>query len=293
MKIIKSFITKNPCYTNGRKIVPKGIMIHSVGVAQPDPIVFVNKFNSQTAEVSVHGFIGKEQAYQTLPWDTRAWHCGGSGNNTHIGIEMTEPKTIDYVGGSSWVDKDEKETKDFVLGTYKNAVEIFATICKEYGLDPLEDGVILSHNEGWKRGIASNHGDVEHIWSKFEISMDEFRRDINEEMKGEEYMIEKKVFCVNGKDVSVDTILQDGKNYVEVRGISNALGAEVLYDSNTKNVNINTVLEIIKIKVNGVKKDVKRIFIRNENFVRLRDIEDEKIKVGYDEKEMMPLIDVK
>ena len=39
-------------------------------------------------------------------------------------------------------------------------------LCKQFGLDPLKDGVILSHKEGCARGIASNHGDPEHLWNQ-------------------------------------------------------------------------------------------------------------------------------
>jgi hypothetical protein len=57
-------------------------------------------------------------------------------------------------------------------------VELFAYLCKEYRLDPLKDGVILSHSEAHRRGIASNHGDVEHMWSRFGLSMVSFRNDV-------------------------------------------------------------------------------------------------------------------
>ncbi len=180
MKIIEKFVVNNPCYTNGRKIKPMGIMIHSVGVSQPNPLVFVNKFNDKNASVCVHGFIGNEEVYKILPWDRRAWHCGGNGNNTHIGIEMTEPSTIKYTGGSTFIDNDVEKTKKFVLENYLNAVDLFADICLEHGFDPLKDGVIVSHSEGYKRKIASNHADCEHIWDKFGLSMNEFRKDIKE-----------------------------------------------------------------------------------------------------------------
>lgn len=39
-------------------------------------------------------------------------------------------------------------------------------LCKQFGLDPLKDGVIVSHREGHSRGIASNHGDPEHLWNQ-------------------------------------------------------------------------------------------------------------------------------
>ena len=38
LKLSQEFLTENDCYQAGRKIVPKGIMVHSTGVAQPDPL---------------------------------------------------------------------------------------------------------------------------------------------------------------------------------------------------------------------------------------------------------------
>ena len=43
-------------------------------------------------------------------------------------------------------------------------LELFAMLCKKFGLDPLADGVVISHREGHARGIATNHGDPEHLW---------------------------------------------------------------------------------------------------------------------------------
>jgi hypothetical protein len=91
---------------------------------------------------------------------------------------MTEPASIKYTGGASWTDNNAENTKAHVMATYKAAVELFAYLCLEYGLNPLADGVIISHSEGYKRGIASNHGDVEHIWGKFGLTMAQFRADI-------------------------------------------------------------------------------------------------------------------
>lgn len=41
MKLVKSLLTKNPCYTAGKKITVKGIMLHSVGCPQPRASVFI------------------------------------------------------------------------------------------------------------------------------------------------------------------------------------------------------------------------------------------------------------
>ena len=100
---------------------------------------------------------------------------------------MTEPATIRYTGGSDWVETgDGRNTENHVLAAYKYAVELFAYLCRMYGLDPLADGVVISHSEGHRRGIASNHGDVEHIWKRVGLSMGQFRKDIRAAMDGSE-----------------------------------------------------------------------------------------------------------
>lgn len=179
MKIVKMLCTLSDCYMANRKILPKGLLLHSVGCAQPNPYVFQRVWNKAGVNVCVHGVLGPDgTVVQCLDWNHRGWHAGGLANNTHIGIEMTEPASIKYVGSSSWVDLDPVKTKTHVLATYRTAVELFAYLCKEYKLDPLKDGVILSHSEAHRKGLASNHGDVEHLWSRFGLSMDGFRQDI-------------------------------------------------------------------------------------------------------------------
>ena len=53
--------------------------------------------------MAVHAFVQADgTCYQTLPWNYRAWHAGGSANNSHIGIEMTESDCVKYITGSSF-----------------------------------------------------------------------------------------------------------------------------------------------------------------------------------------------
>ncbi len=187
MTLIESILTKNPCYTAGRKITVKGLMLHSVGCPQPSAEIFVRNWNSTAHNNScVHGFIDGNtgKVFQTLPWDHRGWHCGsggkGSGNNTHIGVEMCEPACIRYTTGSNFTCSDVATAKAVVKRTYDAAVELFAMLCGKFHLDPLGDGVIVSHKEGNVRGIASNHGDPEHLWTQLDMgyTMDGFRRDV-------------------------------------------------------------------------------------------------------------------
>ena len=191
MKLVQSILTKNPCYTAGRKIMVKGLMLHSVGCPQPKASVFINSWNSPSYDnACVHGFIDGNDGtvYQTLPWNHRGWHCGsgskGSGNNTHIGVEMCEPACIRYTSGSNFTCSDLVEARAVAKRTYEAAVELFAYLCKQYNLNPAADGVIISHREGHSRGIASNHGDPEHLWNGLGMgyTMDGFRKDVKAAM---------------------------------------------------------------------------------------------------------------
>lgn len=189
MKIIQSILTQNACYKAGKKITVKGLMLHSVGCNQPDAGVFVRNWNRSGLEVCVHAFIDGNtgDVHQTLPWNHRGWHGGGSSNNTHIGVEMCEPSCIKYTGGSSFTCSDLPTARAVAQRTYDTAVQLFAHLCKEYGLNPLADGVIVSHKEGHSRGIASNHGDPEHLWKGLGMTytMDTFRKAVKTAMTDE------------------------------------------------------------------------------------------------------------
>ena len=178
MNLHKLFLTNNECYKVGRTITPKGIMVHSTGANNPnlkryvgpdDGLLGKNQYNNHWnqdkpdgRQVCVHGFIGKLAdgsiaTYQTLPWNYRGWHAGGSANDTHIGFEICEDGLTDA---------------SYFSAVYKEAVELCKYLCKQYGLTEKN---IICHSEGYKLGIASNHGDVMHWFPKHGKSMDTFR----------------------------------------------------------------------------------------------------------------------
>ena len=193
MQIVEAFLTENPCYganvkrADNRYITfqdegPKGLMLHSVGCAQPDASVFIARWNKPTYNnACVHAFVDANSGviFQTLPWNFRGWHCGsganGSANNTHCGIEMCESKYIKYTSGASFTILDKTKAQEDARRTYNAAVELFAMLCETYAIDPLTG--IISHKEGGKQGIASGHVDPEHYWSGLglDYTMDKFR----------------------------------------------------------------------------------------------------------------------
>src|SRR5574344_1233896 len=181
MNLHKLILTNNACYKAGKTITPKGIMVHSTGANNPnlkryvgpdDGLLGVNQYGNHwnTAkpggrQVCVHAFIGKLKdgsiaTYQTLPWNMRGWHGGGSSNNTHIGFEICEDGLTDPA---------------YFSAVYKEAVDLCVYLCKLYGLTEKN---IICHCEGYKQGIASNHGDVMHWFPKHGKSLDTFRADV-------------------------------------------------------------------------------------------------------------------
>lgn len=193
MELVMSILEKNPCFTAGKKIGVSGLMLHSIGCPQPKASVLIQSWNNPSHKSScVHAFIDGDdgKVYQTLPWDHKGWHCGsgsnGSGNNTHIGVEMCEPACIKYTGGSNFTCSDVEAAKAVAERTYRSAAELFAMLCEKYNLDPMGDGVIISHREGHSRGIASNHGDPEHLWEQLGMgyTMDTFRAAVKAAMGG-------------------------------------------------------------------------------------------------------------
>lgn len=192
MILKRCYLTQNECYKYGRTITPKGVMVHSTGANNPNLRRYVapndgllgentggnhwNQYRPDGQQKCVHAFIGKladgtVATYQTLPWNMRGWHGGGSSNNCYIGFEICEDGLHDPV---------------YFNAVYKEAVELTAYLCKEYNLDPYKDGTIICHCEGYKRGIASNHADVMHWFPIHGKSMDTFREDVIKEIKGED-----------------------------------------------------------------------------------------------------------
>ena len=191
MRIIQQYLTRNDCYRAGRAIRPQGVMVHSTGANNPSVARYVpgddvigrnqygNDWDRPGLEKCAHAFVGKFAdglvgTVQTLPWNRRGWHAGGAANNTHISFEICE---------------DGLEDASYFSAVYQEAVELTAMLCREYNLDPLAEGVVICHQEGYQRGVASNHGDVLHWFPKFNKTMDDFRADVARWMEGEDVTV--------------------------------------------------------------------------------------------------------
>ena len=216
MRLRQQLLTRNECYITGKTIRPRGVMVHSTGANNPNvsryvpgdpeigqsgnprwnvyhpggkdigphPYIYDQKTKRCKTcggrQVCVHAFLGKfadgqAGVVQTLPWTMRGWHSGsgkkGSAQNTHIGFEICEDGLAD---------------PEYFRAVYQEAVELTAYLCQQFGLDPLADGVVICHQEGYRRGLASNHKDVLHWFPMHGKTMDDFRTDVARIMKGED-----------------------------------------------------------------------------------------------------------
>lgn len=194
MRLRRQLLTQNECCILGAAMLPKGIMVHSTGANNPRVARYVpgdeemgrntagnhwNQFRPGGRQVCVHAFIGKFAdgqvgTVQTLPWTVRGWHCAGTANHSHIGFEICEDGLTDPA---------------YFQAVYWEAAELTAYLCREYGLDPLADGVVICHQEGYRRGVASNHADVLHWFSRHGRTMDAFRADVAQIIKGDDEML--------------------------------------------------------------------------------------------------------
>lgn len=211
VKIIERFASKCPCWTTNlaqqglAPTDPKAdsryqqyyslfkagkikLMLHSLGCPRASADYQADKWNSPSNDAGVcHAVVDSNDGYtrQTLRWDMRGWHCGGSGNNTHIGVEMCESDQIRYTSGAKFEILNKSKAQAHCRTAYNGAVELFAFLCIKFGCDPLKD--ICSHKEGGKAGIASGHVDPEHYWTGLGMpyTMDTFRAAVKAKVDAE------------------------------------------------------------------------------------------------------------
>lgn len=199
MNLIECLFTQSACYKARQQMKPTGIVFHSTGANNPNLKRYVqpstndknyndlikkigknaygNHWNKSNANVCVHYFIGKlangkVATAHVLPDTTACWGCGrgskGSYNYNPTGKIQFE------------VCEDNLKDKSYFDEIYVEAVELCAYLCKKYGFGADK---IRSHKEAHADGYASNHGDVDHWLKVYGKTMDDFRRDVERQLK--------------------------------------------------------------------------------------------------------------
>jgi flagellum-specific peptidoglycan hydrolase FlgJ len=201
--------TNNQCYKNTSTMQVKGILWHSTGANNPtlkryvqplesdsnyDEMIellgkntYKNDWNHIDRQAGMNCWIGQlangeVTTIQTMPWNYRPWGCGsgakGSCNDGWIQFEICE----DNLNNKSYFDK-----------VYKEGIEITAYLCKMFNINPLGSvmfkGVqvptILCHQDSYRLGLGSNHGDVYNWFNRYGKTMQDVREDVAALLKKE------------------------------------------------------------------------------------------------------------
>lgn len=189
MILKEKFLTENACFKQNKKMIPKGITVHSTATPGVMNETWFSAWNNGSINKAVHAFIDKDGIMQTLPWDTVGWHSGtgflgkekNANNSGYIGFEICEPSGHSYSGGTM-INYDSEKNTEYFNSVYKQAVELCAYLCEKFSISA--DNIIC-HSEGYALGIASNHSDVMQWFPKHGKNMDIFRNDVKEKLGGQ------------------------------------------------------------------------------------------------------------
>lgn len=208
--------TQSKCYKQTSTGVPVGILWHDTGAGNPyikrylqpsdnDPKKnellallgknkYANDWNHIQVDRGVNYFIGKladgtVTTVQALPENYRPWGCGSGSKGSCNGSPYAH-------NGPFWIQfeicDDGYGNASYFEKTYREALELTAYLCKEFGIDPngtytykdpyngipVTVPTILCHKDSYNLGLGSNHGDIYLWFRKYGKDMSTVRKDV-------------------------------------------------------------------------------------------------------------------
>ena len=181
--------TKSDCYKTKRKMTPKGIVVHSTGVNNPNLKRYVgpddgrlgvnhnkNYWNQPGLSTCVHAFIGKDKkgkvcTYQTLPLNICCWGVGRGSKGSY----NYDPAYLQFE-----ILEDDLKDEKYFNQVMKEAQELCARWCEEFNLSSKD---VISHKEAHAKGYGSNHSDCDHWLKLYGKSMKWFRKEVDKLLK--------------------------------------------------------------------------------------------------------------
>ena len=192
--IIKAHAVKNLCYIAARKMVPKGIVVHSTGANNP----YLKRYVDAPAEVGkntygnhwnvakpggnkvcVHAFIGYDEqrrvrVAEILPLNICCWGVGSGRKGSY----NYAPAYIQFE-----ICEDSRKDRAYYQKAFAVAAEYCAMLCRRYGFGTDK---IVGHCEAYRLGYGSNHGDPEHWMKLHGETMEDFRKRVAALLKSSE-----------------------------------------------------------------------------------------------------------
>ena len=206
---------------------PKGIVLHETanpgGTAQNHYVYF----NNADRQASAHAFVDWTEIVQLVPWNERAWHAGRTANGSYLGIELCRPASHDQA----------KFQEVWNRGTWIFAW-LFLNVLK---VNKVTKDNLMSHAEVSMKWHETDHMDPVSYFSEYGKTVDDFRNDVQKLIDAVTKPVEKPItIIVDGKPLVMDTQPRgiDGRIFVPVRFIAEALGKTVEWNNDTKTVTI-------------------------------------------------------
>ncbi len=253
MEIKRNITTKN--FDSGSINRIKYIVVHFTANNGDTALGNTNYFKSYRGS-SAHYFVDENSVYQSIEDKNIAWHCGAKKykhstcrNSNSLGVELCSRK--DSKGNYYFMDK-----------TVDNAVELVKMLMAKYNVPATN--VIRHYDVTGKVCPEPFVRDVK-AWNNFKARL--------VTTEGDTEMVSETRIKVNGKDIKINRIFKDGKNYIDLRGLE-AVGFIVGFNADTKLPILENKISELQINVDENEKSVEAVNIKGYNYVKLRDLAD-------------------
>lgn len=221
LKINQKFIKQN--FVKGRKNQPiQYIVIHDTWnyAASATAENHFRYFNSAYRGASAHYFIDQTQILQVVRDEDTAWHVGDGKNK--FGITNENAIGVEICVNDGNYDKEINDT-----------IQLTAYLMKKHGI-PLSN-VVRHYDASRKICPGMMSGNNWFLWNKFKFDLEAFIK----KGKGNVEVDKPVEIIYEGKEIVIDGVFKNDRNYVSIRDLSELLGFTVGYDVHTKKVLIS------------------------------------------------------
>ncbi len=194
------------------------IVVHYTGdngdTAENNGDYFANNYTGTSA----HIFVDEDSVVQSVEFEDIAWHCGkdySGGSATYWG-KCTNANSIGVeicMNDKSWGVRQE---------SIDHAVEVVKYLMDKYDIDTAH---VIRHYDVCHKECPAPMVINTALWTAFKAALED------------DEVVEQAKMRIGNELVTVDRILKDGTNYVQIRDFAEA-GCNVSYDTGTKLVTI-------------------------------------------------------
>lgn len=241
-----------------------------------------NYFKTSTVQGSADYIVDDEEIYlcNSDIKNQYSWAVGGSKYNymtTSVGgtyyNNCTNKNSISVEICSNKTNKSNLGSNDidwyFTNSALNLAAELIRNLMTEYNISI--ENVLMHHHVTGK--VCPNPFCINEAalskWRAFKNSITNTKN--TEVKKEEEEVIDTTLIRVNGKDIKIDRILKDGRNFIELRGLEN-VGFEVGYEPDSKLVTLKNKYNELPLNIDGNETSVEAVNIEGHNFCPIRSI---------------------